>query len=355
MPKKLIIFLISVWLITGCAKQERPALKKFSKSGDFFGSIVRVDVCYEPRQQQALEEAVDEIWLRFADIHGRLSIYDPASDLNRINHSYPKAVTVGPDTWTIISDSFYYNRLSRGEFDITIYPLLKLWKESEKKGVLPSNDQIHLVQQLMGSDKFTLLKDNQIRLNNPGTQLTIDSIADGYSGDEASRILRAHGFPNFLVDTTGELYAGGHNCSGQPWRIGVKDPRDPSGTQIVDVLGLQNMSATTSGNYEHFYTIDGKRYSHIISPTTGYPHNEIVSATVIAPNTEFSDFLSTALCLMDSKRGVQLIDSLGEGYASMVLVDQGHGTLDKVSSRSYKQYLVSPYIKNTHENRRNKG
>ncbi|MBI5150278.1 MAG: FAD:protein FMN transferase [Candidatus Omnitrophica bacterium] len=328
---------ILVVLLAGCVRAA--PLKRFSESREMFGSVVRLDVCYAPGQEQVLEQTVAEMWLRFEDIHGRLSVYDPASDMNRINYSFPDAVTVGADTWTLISDAAYYNRLSGGQFDITIYPLLRLWKESEKNGVLPTAEQIRAVQQLLGADKFELLQNNRVRVLNPGTQLTIDSIADGYAADEAARILRAHGFANFLVDTTGELYAGGHSCEGRAWRLGVNDPRDPLRSTLVEAVSLENMSATTSGNYEHFYTIAGKRYSHVISPLTGFPHNEIVSATVIAPSTEFSDFLSTALCLMPVKKGIALVDSLGEGYAAMILVDEGGGKLARKASRYYKKYL----------------
>jgi len=334
------MFVVMVTGLMGCSLQAHKPLKRFTKSGNFFASVVRVDACYNANQEKALVETVDEIWARLADIHWRLSVYDPASDMNRINHSYPDPVTVGADTWLIIQDAVYYNQISAGEFDITIYPMLKLWNSSEKIGVLPTMDQIRLAQQSTGMDKFELLPRNQVRLLNAETKLTIDSIADGYAADEAARILRAHGFSNFLVDTSGELYAGGTNCEGRPWRVGVKDPADPVGAGVADVLALSNSSVTTSGNYEHFYTIQNKRYSHIISPKTGFPRNEIVSVTVVAPSTELSDFWTTALCLIDPDKGMGLIDALGEGYAGMVLVDDGKGGLVKHGSRYYSKYLT---------------
>lgn len=337
MNKTLLTGVVCGLLLIGCG--QAVPLKKFSESREMFGSVARLDVCYAPGQERALEEVISGIWTRFEDIHARLSVYDPASDLTRVNHSFPDAVTVGADTWTLISDAVYYNRLSGGEFDITVYPLLRLWKDSEQNGVLPTAEQIRAVQRTMGPDKFELLADNQVRLLNPATQLTIDSIADGYAADEAARILRANGFADFLVDTSGELYAGGHSCQGRPWRAGVNDPRDPSRSTLVEAVSLENMSVTTSGNYEHFYMVAGRRYSHIISPVTGFPRDEIVSATVIAPGAEFSDFLSTALCLMPVKKGIGLVDSLGEGYAAMVLVDEGGGRLTRRTSRYYGKYL----------------
>lgn len=323
--------------MVGCAGPGTP--KRFSESKEFFASIVRMDVCYTPTQKEALNLAVMEIWGRFADIHSRLSVYDPQSDLSRVNQSYPDAVTVGADTWTILKESLYYNRLSNGEFDVTIGPLLGLWKENEKNGVLPTADQIRAVQKVMGTDKFELLEKNQVRRVHPETQITIDSIADGYAADEAARILRAYGFVNFLVDTSGELYAGGHGCRGRPWRVGVNDPRDPLRSSLVETVSLSDLAVTTSGNYEHFYTIAGKRYSHVISPLRGFPREAIVSATVIAPSAQFSDFLSTALCLMDPAQGIALIDRLGESHAAMILIDKGHGRLTRTTSRRYNQYI----------------
>jgi thiamine biosynthesis lipoprotein len=331
---------LAVWILylslAGCAGPGTP--KRFSESRDFFASIVRLDVCYAPGQKEALELAVAEIWERFADIHGRLSVYDPQSDLSRVNQSYPDAVAVGADTWAILRESVYYNRLSGGEFDVTVYPLLRLWKESEKNGVLPTAEQIRAVQKVLGPEKFELQGKNRVRLLNAETRITIDSIADGYAADEAARILRAYGFVNFLVDTSGELYAGGHSCQGRPWRVGVNDPRDPLRSSLVETVSIENLSVTTSGNYEHFYTITSKRYSHVISPLRGFPREAIVSATVIAPSTQFSDFLSTALCLMDPAQGMALIDRLGENHAAMILIDQGNGRLTRKASRRYERY-----------------
>ncbi len=296
-----------------------------------------MDVCYDQNQSVELDQATKEIWERFADIHWRLSIYDPKSDMNKINNSFPNVVTVGADTYGLIKNSIEYNKFSDKVFDITIYPLLNVWKDSEQKNRLPTLEELREAKKAIGVSNIELLPGNQIRLLNPTTKLTIDSIADGYAGDEAVRILRAHGFQNFLVDSTGELYTGGNSCEGHPWRIGIQDPNDPN--KIIDVLELTNASVSTSGNYEHFYTIQGKRWSHIINPITGFPSQDMISVTVVAPTTEVSDFWSTALCALNADRGIALIDALGDGYASMVLIDQGDGKTIKKFSRNYPKYL----------------
>lgn len=335
--KRLLSFTLLLLLTFGCVPTAHIKQKRFSKSGQFFGSIIKVDVCYNDNQIQALDQAIDAIWSRFADIHWRLSTYDPASDMNRINHSLSKPVTVGADTYGLIKDSIYYHHFSDQEFDITVYPLIKLWKTAEKRNELPTELEIKEAQNHMGIERIKLLDKNQVQLLTPAPSLTIDSIADGYAADETARILRAYGFANFLVDATGELYGGGHNCEGKAWTIGVRDPQNPGA--IIDIIKIENTSVTTSGNYEHFYTINNQQYSHIISPKTGFPRADILSATVIAPNTEFSDFWSTALCLIDPQRGMELIDSLGEGYASMVITTDHAKKIRKHSSQNYKKYL----------------
>jgi thiamine biosynthesis lipoprotein len=336
--KSLLSLILPLLLVFGCTPTPHTKQKHFSKSGQFFGSIMKVDVCYNENQSQALNQAIDAIWSRFADIHWRLSTYDPDSDMNRINHSLSQPVTVGADTYGLIKDSLYYHQFSDQEFDITVYPLIKLWKTAQKRNALPTPAEIQEAQKHMGMDRIKLLNKNQVQLLTPAPSLTIDSIADGYAADETARILRAYGFTNFLVDATGELYGGGHNCEGKFWNIGVQDPQNPGA--IIDIIQIENTSVTTSGNYEHFYTINGKQYSHIISPKTGFPRADILSATVIAPSTEFSDFWSTALCLIDPQRGIELIDSLGEGYASMVIVTDSSGEIHNYSSQNYKKYLV---------------
>lgn len=299
-------------------------------------TTVKLDVCYDQSQELQLKKALGEVWKRIEDISWRINVYDQRSDVRRINTAYPNPATVGSDTYQLIKDSLEYNRLTFGVFDITVWPLIKLWKDSEQRNELPTAAQLQDVKKIMGADKIELPARNQVRLLNAQTEIDLSSVTDGYAGDETVRIMRAHGFQNFLIDTSGELYAAGMNCEGKKWRIGIRDPRD--GAQIIDVVELSNTSVTTSGNYEKSYEIKGERWSHIINPITGYPQKEVNSATVIGPDTEKSDALSTALCVLDPKRGTALIDSLGEGWASVVYYSDGQGRLQKKKSHRYRRF-----------------
>lgn len=311
-------------------------VKRFTKTGDFFGSYVKVDVCYQDRDQERLSAAIDEVWARFADIHKRLSVYDPASDINRINAAYDEPVVVPADTYQLIKDAVGDNKLSGGVYDITLGPLIQLWKAKGKEGRMPASSEIAAARALVDMGAIELSGGNRIRLKRRGVKVNIDSIGDGFAADEAARILRDHGFRNFLVDASGELYGGGHSCRGGKWQIGITDPADTA--KLIDVVEISNQAVSTSGSYERFYEIDGRRWSHIIDPRSGYPAEGVTSATVIAPSARFADFLSTAFCVLSPEESFAVIDPRGPAYAAMVVVQDPSGEIKKVS-RTYPEFL----------------
>jgi thiamine biosynthesis lipoprotein len=315
---------------------------QYRKVGGFFGSQVKVDVCYAPEQEESVVKAVDEVWARFADIHVRMSVYDPQSDISRINRlASSQPVEVGADTYQLIADHLTYHRLSGGVFDITIAALIQLWKEKGQSHILPTQREIDAARVLMGIDAVELLADNRIQLKRPAVKINIDSVGDGYAADEAALILRAHGFDNFLIDASGELYAGGQSCRGRPWRIGVRDPNDSS--FLVDTVELRDMAVSTSGTYERYYEVDGKRHAHIIDPRSGYPVRDIHSATVIGPSARFADFLSTTLCILSAEDGLELINSFDGRYASMVILTESAGGGRRVQSGRYADFQTASH------------
>ncbi len=166
-------------------------------------------------------------------------------------------------------------------------------------------------------ENIKLLDHNHIQLLNRDTMIDLGGIAVGYALDKVAKILRGKEFRNFFIDAGGDIYVGGHNCSGQPWKIGIKDPQKES--NLIKVIYLQDASVTTSGNYEQYFEIQGAKFSYIMNPLTGYPQEEVMSATVIAPQGIEADSLATALCVLGSEEGIALINSLGEGYAGYII------------------------------------
>ena len=176
--------------------------------------------------------------------------------------------------------------------------------------------------------------DNRIALGHPEARVALGAIAKGYAVDEAARILRENGVERFLVDAGGDVYVGGRNCEGNLWRIGIKDPRQPS--RLIDVVEVTDMAVVTSGDYEQYYEIGGRRFSHIISPRTGYPQRDAASATVLAPSAQMADALATALAVSPSLILSELDFMWEEPIGGMVVVRRSGGRFEQRMNRRYR-------------------
>ncbi len=312
--------------------------RRYRQTRLLMGTVVRVDICAATDiNDRDVRRAYRDVWARLEDISLRMNAADPKSDVGRLNNAFPSKVKVGPDTYSVIKDAVYFSKLTDGAFDITVRPLIELWKKCQLEQRMPSRSEIQAMLKVVGASKIQFLSDNNLRFTDVNVRIDLGGIAKGYGVDEAAKILRRDGINNFFIDAGGDIYAGGYNCEGHRWRIGIRDPMRKDG--IVDILSISNMAVTTSGNYEQFYNIDGRRFSHIINPITGYPQDGVISATVIAPTAEFADALSTALCVLGERAGIALIDSLNDpNYAAFIITKKkGRGVNIKESSK-YEKY-----------------
>jgi thiamine biosynthesis lipoprotein len=309
------IVFIAVVLVSSCRMNARN--KKYHHSRVVIGTYVNIDVCSSRRNGPGVSEAMNRVWERFDEIEQRMNAYDMESDIGKINQSAGKAVAVHPDVYTLIQQAADFSKKTEGAFDITVRPLIEMWRRGQKENHVPSAEEIELTRKRIGADKVNFLHEGQGAVFCDGCMIDLGGIAKGYAVDEAARILRDHHFENFLINAGGDMYGGGKNCHGQNWRIGVRDPRN--GDRLIDIVEISNQAITTSGDYEQFYEIEGKRFSHIINPLTGYPQQGIVSATVIAPSAVEADVFSTALMVWPATQGMDFINQQGSGYAAFLI------------------------------------
>jgi len=310
------------------------ATQKHSEKKLLLGTIVQVDVCHKRSRSNDVVEVIGKAWERVKEIDRYMNVYNEKSDVAKINASYMSPVTVREDTYKLISDSKYYSKITNGAFDITVGPLISLWKTAEKNNVLPLNEEIEKVKELVGSNKVRLLENWQVEVLRDEVKIDLGGIAKGYAVDEAARVIEKKGFRDIFIDAGGDILVKGMNCSGDEWRIGIRDPINKA--NIIEVVNVTDSAITTSGDYEQYIEIKEERWSHIINPNTGYPQKGTVSATVIAPNAKIADVLSTALTILSPQEGVSLIDSLGDGYACVIIPEKGS---------SFKSKNISKYLK----------
>lgn len=265
--------------------------------------------------------AINSAFDAMTAVDGLMSAYNQDSEISEINRQAgKKSVGVSPQTFFVIKSAIHYSEISDGAFDITISPLVRSWGFFRKQGRIPPQEEINQQRALVNYRLIELDSErNRIKLLKNGMALDLGGIAKGYAVDQAIEKLRAAKVENVLVNLSGNMYAMGHPKDRAAWRIGIRHPR-----QKADLLGfieLKEEAIATSGDYEKFFIHNGKRYSHIINPSTGYPVSGIASVTIIAPTAMEADALSTAVFVLGTEKGLQLIKSKDGVEGIIVQID----------------------------------
>jgi thiamine biosynthesis lipoprotein len=233
-----------------------------------------------------------------------MSTYKPDSEISLLNRAAgAHAVPVSPATMGVLQASLLYGNLSRGRFDVTVGPLVRLWgfTRSTNPDQLPTPEQIQAARELVGYTHLVLSNDTAF-LDRPGMAVDLGGIAKGYAVDVCYRRLLEMGARNFMINLGGNIRCAGTPGRRSAWKIGVRNPfadATENGAPIIGTLQLTNgMAVSTSGNYERFVTIQGKRYAHIIDPVSGLPASGIAGVTVLTTNATHSDGIDTGLFLL---------------------------------------------------------
>jgi len=242
-------------------------------------------------------------------INDALSTYQADAEISRLNAMPGDVDTVLSERFAEVLDAaLRVGRLSGGAYDVTVGPLVDLWGfgAGDFRGAVPRREAIDGARAAVGADRLNWEADTR-RLRRPaGMRIDLSSIAKGYAVDRVSALLAQAGVADSLVEIGGELRARGERPEGGPWRLAVESP-DPAQGRIVDALVVSDAAVATSGDYRNYFEVDGRRYSHLVDPRTGYPvDHELVSVTVIARDCMIADALATALIVLglDEARAV---------------------------------------------------
>jgi len=279
---------------TGCRQRQRPVRKSWLTMGTFASVTVPAD------DARRLEKALPAVTNRAAAIAADLTVYNPESDVSRLNAAAgePAFRPVSPHTLRMIEASRRIASLTDGAFDPTVGPLAEMWgfNTGTPPQRLPASERIARVLARIGL-QHVAVSNGMARIRAPGVALDFGGIAKGYGVDLCYEELRNAGIENVMVNIGGNLRVGGQPEESRPWRIGVRDPFDNN--RLLGTLSLCDGDAVaTSGHYERFVTIEGRRYAHIIDPRTGLPVEGMAGVTVVAPTGVEADGLSTALFVL---------------------------------------------------------
>ncbi len=267
-----------------------------------------------------------------------MSDYKADSELSRLNREgFPGPVEVSPELFNVLLDSVEFSKMSKGAFDITIGPVVDLWRQAEKTGRKPTQQEIATAKSKVGYEKLILKLDGQtrtVRFAAGGMKLDLGAIAKGYAVDLAVSAARKAGASGAIVDVGGDI-----NCFGVTprsenyWRIGLQDPAEEG--KIILVLKLAGEAVATSGDYRRFVDIEGQRYSHIIDPATSSSAKAFTSVSIIAPTAIEADAIATCVSVMGLDGGMRLVESLDNVEALIVLADPDQDYIYTEGIRKY--------------------
>lgn len=305
-----VILALLVIGLTAVALRSRPAPENLptpvQTSFPVMGTVGRVALF---ASEAELTAAVNIYKQEFEKVNKVFSLHDPESELSKLNASASvKPFACSETMWFLLMRSQEAYRESDGDFDITVKPLMDLWGfyRNERKTV-PSEAEIAGVLAKVGFDKLQFNEaDRTVFFTVPGMALDFGGIAKGYAADLAAEKIVAAGITSGIIDIGGNLRILPTPPPGKKsFAIAMKDPADPASVLPEALTVAPGMAVSTSGNYERFIELDGKRYSHIISPKSGYPA-EISAVTVVAPTALEADIFSTA-CVVGGEKTVETL------------------------------------------------
>ena len=300
MIKNLLPFLLLLFAFTACSKKEY-----IRNEGFIFGTSYHI--IYE--SDKNLEQ---EILIRLQQFNKSLNTYDSASIISRINRN-DTTVTVDSFFITCFNKAKEVSEITDGSFDMTVAPIVNAWGFGFNETESVDSNLIDSLMQFVGFHKITL-NGNKIYKLKKGVMLDASAIAKGYGVDVVAELLENYGLNNYMVEIGGEVKAKGINPKGKFWQIGIDKPIDDvtaSNRELQAIVGLNNKSLATSGNYRQFYVKNGIKYSHTINPKTGYPaRNNLLSSSVLTGNCMTADAFATAFMVLGVDKSIELANKL---------------------------------------------
>ena len=239
-----------------------------------------------------------------------MSINKEGTELGELNENAGiKPIKLSEDSIEIIKRGLHYSELSKGSYDISIGPLVKLWSIGLPGARVPSKDEINSTLKNIDYSKIKVNK-NEVFLEEEGMLLDLGSIAKGYAADEVVELLEDEGIEKAVIDLGGNIYVMGEKAENKKWKIGIQNPFADRGSAIGSIL-LEDKSIVTTGVYERYIEEGDVKYHHVLDPKTGYPYEtEIAGVTIIADESIDADSLSTLVFTKGIDEGINFIESI---------------------------------------------
>ena len=282
----------------------------------------RFDITIVTQDSLSSEKNIDEVIAEITRIENLISDWKLDSQVSEVNQNAGiRPVKVDREVFELTQRAIRFSEVTNGSFDISFAAMDKIWKFDGSMTEMPSAEAIKKSVEKVGYKNIILDSiQSTIFLKIKGMKIGFGALGEGYATDKCRDMMLKKGIAAGIINGSGDMSTWGTQPNGKAWNIGITNPFHPE--KLLAVVPLKQEAVTTSGSYEKFVVFDGKRYSHIINPATGYPATGLCSVTVFGPNAETANGLSTSLMVLGKKTGLLLLHKYPD-YSCIMITDDG--------------------------------
>jgi thiamine biosynthesis lipoprotein len=310
--------IFTILLILACITGHAQVLRK--RAAILMGG--RFELTIVARDSSEAEAKIDLLIHEIRRIENLISDWIPTSQVSQVNaHAGIRPVKVDREVFELTERAIALSELTGGAFDVSFAAMEKIWKFDGSMTQMPTAETVKRAVANVGYRNIVLDKEEStIFLQKKGMKIGFGALGEGYAADRCRAMMLEAGIPAGIVNATGDMSAWGKQPDGSDWVIGINDPVKRG--ELFAILPLRHGAVVTSGSYEKFVMLNGKRYSHIINPATGYPATGLTSVTVFGPSTERANGFSTSLMVLGRAAGLKLLARFPE-YSCVMISDEG--------------------------------
>ena len=288
----------------------------------------RFDITVVANDSIQANKYIDTAVAEISRIEKLISSWDDNSQTSEINRNAgAKPLKVDKELFNLIERAIGISKLTDGAFDISYASMDRIWQFDGSMTVMPSEKEIKSSVEKIGYQNIVLDKKNStVFLKLEGMKIGFGAIGKGYAADKAKTLLISKGVPSGIINASGDMNTWGKQPNNEDWKVAITNPMNKN--KVFALLPITNGAVVTSGNYEKYVNFNGKRYTHIIDPRTGYPSTGIISVTVFAPKAELADALATSVFVMGKEAGLDRINQLPK-IECIIIDDKGNITKSK--------------------------
>lgn len=296
----------------------------------------RFDITIVAKDTASAEGFIDTVIAEVTRIENLISDWRPATQISQVNQNAGiRPVKVDREVFDLTRRALRLSELTGGAFDISFAAMDRIWKFDGSMTGMPSPEAVKKSVEKVGYRNIILDSVNStIFLARSGMKIGFGALGEGYAADMCRQLMISKGVQAGIVNGSGDMNSWGRHPDGSHWKVGISNPLQRD--EIFAIVPLRKSAIVTSGSYEKFVMFNGKRYTHIIDPKTGYPVTGLSSVTITGPSAEFANGLSTSIMVLGKDEGLKLLEQFPE-YGVIMVTDKGRVTAKNMGVRVRKR------------------